>query len=153
MPPTRMQYSRSGKESLVDLPTEEVLDHLLAMVKYLSSATDKVSQDEVTKTISDVYQNSEGIMHTLADQWKEEGREEGREEGEAVVRETIIRILDSRFDILAQHLEDVHRQLSDRLELCELEELKEMANYALEAFNLDAFLQYLPEEEPEAVSS
>ncbi|MBV7339591.1 hypothetical protein KFU94_67545 [Chloroflexi bacterium TSY] len=143
-------------EPPANLPTEQILDHLLAMIKYLSSVTDRVSQGEVTNTISSVYQNTEEIMHTLADQWRQEREDigykrgidedekKGREEGEAVVRRTILQILDSRFEILDQRFEPMYKFVADKLETCRLEELNDLVNYALEAFNLNAFVQRLP---------
>ncbi|MCB0065150.1 MAG: DUF4351 domain-containing protein [Caldilineaceae bacterium] len=76
-------------------------------------------------------------MGTIAEKWIEEGREEGREEGEAIVRRTIVQILQSRFGTVSP-------DLTATLAQYHLEELNDLVNLALEIDSLAGFLTQLP---------
>ena len=82
---------------------------------------------------------------------KNRAGKKAREDGEAIVRETILKILNSRFEILNQHFEETLQLIKDKLEICQLEDLNKIVRQALEAFSLDDFIRHLPEDEPETV--
>lgn len=128
-------------QPLVSVAQSEVLDLLWAMLTYMTSATDNVGEAELRTTLTDVFRETEEIMMTIAEKWRLEGEEIGIKKGEEIGikkerQKTIVQILSSRF---APVSEDLQKQI----ERCDLEQLDELVNLALEADAIHEFVDQL----------
>lgn len=130
-------------QPLTQVSQAEVLDLLWAMLTYLTSAADNVSEAELRMTLTEAFRETEEIMMTIAEKWRLEGEELGIKKGEELgikkgTQNTIVQILESRFG-------SVFVDLQQQLEQCSLEQLDELVNLALEAETLDEFAGKLDE--------
>jgi len=64
-----------------ELPKEQMLTHLRAMLKYIAETNNPVDEQKLTETVRDKFVKEEGAMSVLADVWREEGRVIGLREG------------------------------------------------------------------------
>ncbi len=103
---------------------ETGLEYVEAVLRYLTDGTDKVTKNELSGILKEVYAEGENIMPTIAQNWIDQGekigREEGREEGE---RNALNRTLTIRFDVV---LGKFDKQFA-KLDLKSLEQLNEVA--------------------------
>ena len=127
-------------DPLRQLPEDEVLDKVWAIVRYITSAAEQVNEEQLYSSLEEVFDDKEGLMGTFAEKWmtagKEIGFQEGLEKGETVVRRTIKQILELRFD-------SVPRQVISELAERNLDELNNLVDIALEATSIDEFLAQL----------
>ncbi|MBV7328687.1 hypothetical protein KFU94_10590 [Chloroflexi bacterium TSY] len=102
------------------------------MIRYLVSATDKVSLQEIHASATTVLDETEEIVAILAQQWLEEGEAIGIQKGEAAIRDTIQRILLKRFGSLPKTVEKA-------IEKADFECLEQLVDVALDTFGIDKF--------------
>ena len=132
-------------EPLKNAPKEQLLERLWSVVTYIASATEHVSEAELQTTLTDVFRESEEMMMTIAEKWRQEGEEIGIQKGEAIgiekgrekgreegARIMIVQLLKARFG-------PVSDELVALLETCEIAQLDALVNIGLEASSPEAF--------------
>lgn len=112
---------------------EQILSHLWAMISYITTASEHVDEGELHTTLASVFRESEEIMSTIAEKWREEGHNEGLKEGkEEGTRNTLRKLVQARFG-------SVSAEVISLIESCKLEQLDYMIDLALEAKTGDEF--------------
>lgn len=120
---------------------ETVMEYLYVFIRYLSQGVDQVDETVLREAVTNLLEEGDTLMPTLAEKWKQEGiaiglekgREEGREEGE---REATLRIL-KRFLTHRFSLDFDH--FTHLFEGCDLPTLARLSDIAFEVETLSAF--------------
>ncbi len=60
---------------------ETTSKYLYTIMRYVAAATDKVSEEQLRETVTNLFSQGEKLMPTLVEQWLERGRVEGRKKG------------------------------------------------------------------------
>ena len=85
-----------------------LLDYLETLLRYLATATDKLSERDIGQALNEVLPMlEEKFMATLAEKWLEQGRQEGLTKGQiegiqAGERRVLLRQLELRFGSLPE---------------------------------------------------
>ena len=90
-------------ELIRDKGKESIPEILEIVVKYFTSASDRVSYDDVVLEIKNTFRKGyENIMPTIAEQFINQGKEIGREEGRQIQGkiDAILEILETRFSFV-----------------------------------------------------
>jgi len=88
------------------------LEYIEIFFKYLTKATEAVSREDYAKALGKIPEGGNGIMTTLAEEWKQEGREEGVQQGKIEnTQDLLIEILEDELDVPSKNLIDDIRSI------------------------------------------
>jgi hypothetical protein len=108
------------------------LEYLQTILRYISGAADKISEDELKQVVTELFTEGEMLMPTIAEQWIEQGRIEGLEEGREAALTILRRFLAQRFGVALDYFDDDFQVL-------ELADITHLSEAAFEAATLAEF--------------
>jgi predicted transposase/invertase (TIGR01784 family) len=110
------------------------LAYLETILRYLTGGTDRISEEELKEVVTELFEEGETLMPTIAEKWIEQGREEGLAQGlEKGRREAALDLL-RRF--LARRFGTKLDQFDQQLQQLDLAAITQLSDAAFEAKTL-----------------
>lgn len=108
------------------------LEYINTILRYIAGSTDKISQTELKTFVTEVFQEGEALMPTIAEQWIEQGREQGLEQGRDAALKVLRRLLAQRFSVNLDYFDAT-------LNMLDLTAITQLSDVAFEVESLAEF--------------
>jgi predicted transposase/invertase (TIGR01784 family) len=119
--------------------TQTSLEYFRTVLYYIANASKHLTVEDVVIVVKQTLaEEGNDIMQTIAEYWVEQGVEQGVEEGRQILQESILDVLQVRFDLADTEIRRRITAVSD------LTILRQLMHHAALAPTADEFLAHLP---------